>query len=546
MEFSIKVQNWNLASEAVHSKEVLGKSVGKEAVYDCLVIGLFSAALESAATPKQAVASPSAQKTPTLLSGAAAYVDTVSEGLLTRLIQEGDFNGVLGSTLMLHSVPGLLAKRVLLVGAGSQESYNATAYTKAVRAAWKALYATQINQVLWAVPHPLQASRQEGEEEALAQAVRAVIGAAHEEAYQFNQLKSQKEPALHLPKNILLALDVDAAFEKWAKQAVEQGVAQAHGVRLARDLANLPGNVCTPTYLAETAKELGDTFDLKVEILDQKQLEALKMGSFLSVAKGSVEPPKFIVIRYLGSAKENPPIVLVGKGITFDSGGISLKPGEAMDEMKYDMCGAASVLGTLRAVAEMKLKLNVIGVIPTCENMPSSRASKPGDIVKSMSGQTIEILNTDAEGRLILCDALTYVERLKPAAVIDIATLTGACVIALGHHHSGLYARDKDEHLAQALVTAGQETLDSVWRMPLDEAYQEQLKSNFADMANIGGRPAGSVTAACFLARFTKAYPWAHLDIAGTAWKGGKDKGATGRPVPLLTRFLINQASAEA
>jgi Leucyl aminopeptidase len=332
---------------------------------------------------------------------------------------------------------------------------------------------------------------------------------------------------------------VPAADAKTASVAAARGTAIANGMDLTRDLGNLPSNICTPTYLANTARQIAKDFKLKVEVLGRKQIEALKMGAFLAVTKGSVEPPAFIVLRYEGGPAKQAPVVLVGKGITFDTGGISLKPGEGMDEMKYDMCGAASVLGTLRAVAEMGLKQNVIAVVPTCENMPSGIATKPGDVVTSMSGQTIEILNTDAEGRLILCDALTYVERFKPAVVIDVATLTGACIIALGHINTGMYARS--DALADALVAAGKQSLDTAWRMPLDEEYQEQLKSNFADMGNIGGRPAGSVTAACFLARFTEKYDWAHLDIAGTAWKSGAAKGATGRPVPLLTRFLMDR-----
>jgi leucyl aminopeptidase len=308
---------------------------------------------------------------------------------------------------------------------------------------------------------------------------------------------------------------------------------------LAKDLGNLPPNICNPTYLSTSAKKLGKDLGLKVEVFGRKEIEALKMGAFLAVTQGAVTPPQFIVIRHQGGRATDAPVVLVGKGITFDTGGISLKPGEGMDEMKYDMCGAASVIGTMRAVAELKLKKNVIGVIPTCENMPSGQATRPGDIVTSMSGQTIEILNTDAEGRLILCDALTYVERFKPAAVIDIATLTGACVIALGAVHSGLFS--DDDALAESLLSAGRTSQDTVWRMPLDSAYQEQLKSNFADMANIGGRPAGSVTAACFLARYTEKYSWAHLDIAGTAWKSGAAKGSTGRPVPLLVNYLLTK-----
>ena len=309
---------------------------------------------------------------------------------------------------------------------------------------------------------------------------------------------------------------------------------------LAKDLGNLPPNVCTPAYLADQARELAKRYRMKVTVLERADMERLGMHTLLSVAQGSAQPPKFITLEHRGGPAKAKPVALVGKGITFDTGGISLKPAGEMDEMKFDMCGAASVLGTMKAVGEMKLPVNVVGVVPTTENMPGGRATRPGDIVKSLSGQTVEILNTDAEGRLILCDALTYVERFEPAAVIDIATLTGACVIALGHVASGLFAND--EALAREVIAAADTACDRVWRMPVWDDYQEQLKSNFADFANIGGRPAGAVTAACFLARFTKKLKWAHLDIAGTAWKGGREKGATGRPVPLLVQFLIGRA----
>jgi leucyl aminopeptidase len=311
-------------------------------------------------------------------------------------------------------------------------------------------------------------------------------------------------------------------------------------MELAKDLGNLPGNICTPSHLADQAREIAKSHGLGVDILDRADMEKLGMNTLLSVARGSHEPPKFIVLRYSGGAAGAKPVVLVGKGITFDSGGISLKPGPEMDEMKYDMCGAASVLGTLKAVALMKLPLNIVGVIPSTENMPGGAATKPGDVITSMSGRTVEILNTDAEGRLILCDALTYVERFSPECVVDIATLTGACVIALGNVATGLLANN--ECLAKELLDAGQDSYDRAWQMPLWDDYQEQLKSNFADMANIGGRPAGTITAACFLARFAEKYHWAHLDIAGTAWRSGKEKGATGRPVPLLAHFLMDRA----
>jgi len=369
---------------------------------------------------------------------------------------------------------------------------------------------------------------------------RQLVLAAADVGYRFDRMKSKKVEAKQL-----VQVSVSAASKRDAAdlgRGLTEGRAISAGMALARDLGNLPANVCTPTYLAETAVKLGREWKLAVQVLDQRDMEKLGMGSLLSVARGSHQPPKFLILRYAGAANRDRPVVLVGKGITFDTGGISIKPSAEMDEMKFDMCGAASVLGTLRAVAELGLKLNVVGLIPTCENMPGGAATKPGDIATSMSGQTIEILNTDAEGRLILADALTYAERFEPQAVVDIATLTGACVVALGHVCSGVFA-NKDP-LAQELLAAGAESWDRAWQLPLWEDYQEQLKSNFADFANIGGRAAGSITAACFLSRFAHKFDWGHLDIAGTAWKSGKEKGATGRPVPLLTTFLMKRAQS--
>ncbi|APR35312.1 leucyl aminopeptidase [Paraburkholderia sp. SOS3] len=502
MDFSIKACDWSKGSTQ-------GFLTGKS---DCIVIGVFESQT---------------------LSGAALEIDTATKGLLTRIIKAGDMDGKTGSTLFLHEVSGIGASRVLLVGLGKQDAFTQKAYGDAVRAAWRAILGTKIVQITFTLAQaPIKERTSDW-------AVRAAILALRELTYRFTQMKSKPDTTARALKRVVFS--VDPADEKLAKLSAKQGAALANGMDLTRDLGNLPGNVCTPTYLANTAKKLAKDWKLKVDVLGQKQMEALKMGSLLSVAKGSAEPPQFIVLQYQGGAAKAAPVVLVGKGITFDTGGISLKPGDAMDEMKYDMCGAGSVLGTLRAVAEMGLKLNVVGIIPTCENMPSGTATKPGDVVTSMSGTTIEILNTDAEGRLILADALTYAERFKPAAVIDIATLTGACIIALGHHNTGLFA--KDDALAGELLDAAKEAADPAWRMPLDDEYQDLLKSNFADVANIGGRPAGSVTAACFLARFTEAYPWAHLDIAGTAWKSGAAKGATGRPVPLLSQFLIDRAA---
>jgi leucyl aminopeptidase len=367
----------------------------------------------------------------------------------------------------------------------------------------------------------------------------ALVSAVHDAVYTYRTTKPSAPAAPALKAVTLVCAKAQATA---AEAGLKRGQGIAAGVALARECANRPANHCTPSVLAAEARKLGKAAHTKVQVLDRKDVEKLGMGSFLAVAKGSDEPLKFIVLRYQGAAKSEAPVVLVGKGITFDTGGISLKPGAEMDEMKFDMGGAASVLGTFRALADLRPKLNVVGLIPACENMPSGRSVKPGDVVTSMSGQTIEILNTDAEGRLILCDALTYAERFKPAAVVDIATLTGACVIALGHHRTGLFT--PDDGLAAELMTAGELSLDPAWRMPVDDEYDEGLKSNFADMANIAGRPGGAVTAAMFLKRFTAKYPWAHLDIAGTAWKSGAAKGATGRPVPLLTHFLLERAGA--
>ena len=338
---------------------------------------------------------------------------------------------------------------------------------------------------------------------------------------------------------MLAASSLDHESVAAQESALQQAFAISEGIDLAKDLGNLAPNICTPAYLAKQAVTIAKNHKLKVTVLEQRDMEKLGMGALLAVAQGSRQPAKLISLEYWGGAKKEKPVVLVGKGITFDTGGISLKPAAEMDEMKYDMCGAASVLGTIAAIAQMRLAINVVGIIPTTENMPGGNATKPGDVVTSMSGQTIEILNTDAEGRLILCDALAYAQRYEPQVVIDIATLTGACVIALGHVASGLLSND--DELAEELLLASRQASDPAWRLPLWDDYQEQLKSNFADMANIGGRAAGTITAACFLSRFTGKYRWAHLDIAGTAWKSGKEKGATGRPVPLLTQFLITR-----
>ncbi len=463
------------------------------------------------------------------LTPAARALDKASHGALKAAVKSGDMTGKRGTHIALRNLEGVATPRVLLIGLGTRDDFNDRAYTEAVRAAVRAF--NGISEIAVAASE-WQVKGRDPEWHA-----RQFVMAAREAVFRSDELKSKKDDANGPTKAVLVL----AARNASAERGVRQGTAIANGMELTKRLGNLPPNICNPSFLADEARKLAKAWKLEVEVLDTKQLEALKMGSFLGVARGSAQPPRLIVLKHRGGAAKAAPIVLVGKGITFDSGGISLKPGAAMDEMKFDMCGAASVLGTMRTVAELKLKLNVVGVVAACENMPSGTASRPGDIVTSMSGQTIEILNTDAEGRLILCDALTYAERFKPAAVVDIATLTGACVIALGNVNSGLFANN--DRLGDDLLAAGRAASDAAWRMPLGEEYQEQLKSNFADMANIGTPSnAGAITAACFLARYTKAYPWAHLDIAGTAWKTGAAKGATGRPVPLLSQFLIQRA----
>jgi leucyl aminopeptidase len=368
------------------------------------------------------------------------------------------------------------------------------------------------------------------------------VEAMHAVTYRFDQFKSKKDTNTRTPKRIQFHSQ-DEADTTVTHKAIKHGEALAKGMHLTRDLANLPANHCTPTDLAKSAKKLQNQYPgIKTKVLDEAEMKKLGMGSLLAVAAGSAQPAKLIVLEYKGSRRAGAPIALVGKGVTFDTGGISIKPAAAMDEMKFDMSGAASVLGTMTAVAELKLPLHIVGLIPATENMPGGKAVKPGDVVTSYSGQTIEILNTDAEGRLILCDALTYAERYKPQAVIDIATLTGACVIALGAHASGLLSND--DELARALLDAGTEAQDRAWQLPLWDEYQKQLESPFADMANIGGREAGTITAACFLSKFAKKFKWAHLDIAGTAWRSGAKKGSTGRPVPLLFQYLLNVAGA--
>ena len=460
-------------------------------------------------------------------------LDEALDGQIKRVLKRQDFAGDLGQTQMLYDLKDCAAQRIMLIGLGTSKNFNAHSFGTALSPALRQLEKSGATDCVIMMPNA-------ADDDTSYRLVRAAIGAAESAVYRFERCKSETKPPKRPLKKIGFLMTARGQL-KAGERAAEHGQAIAVGSSLAKDLANLPGNLCTPSYLAEQAQALAQgKRKLKATVLSEAQMKKLGMGSLLSVSRGSRQPAKLIVLEYKGGKPGNKPVALVGKGLTFDAGGISIKPAASMDEMKYDMCGGASVIGTMAACAAMELPFNVIGVVPSSENLPDGDANKPGDIVTSMSGQTIEILNTDAEGRLILCDALTYTERFDPAVVIDIATLTGACIVALGDQASGLMAND--DKLADDILEAGTECGDRAWRLPLWDEYQKQLDSNFADMANIGGRGAGTITAACFLSRFTKAFKWAHLDIAGTAWLSGKDKGATGRPVPLLMEFLLRRA----
>ncbi|MEN8168832.1 MAG: leucyl aminopeptidase [Pseudomonadota bacterium] len=470
------------------------------------------------------------------LTPGATLADEACGGLIKKVLKSGDLKGKRGQTLMLHQPDGLACQRLLLVGCGKEKELNDRNYRKISEAAAKAVVASSAKDALCTLAELPVAERE------LDWKVRQTIEAFGQAGYRFEQMKSKKSEEKRPLRKVNFP-HTGRAEGALVKLGILQGRALITGMELSKDLSNLPGNVATPSYLADQAKSLGRSYkSIKTTVLDEKQMEKLGMGSLLSVSRGSRQPAKLIVMEYKGStakAKQKP-VVLVGKGLTFDAGGISIKPSAGMDEMKYDMVGGASVFGTIKAIAEMELPINVVGVVPSSENLPDGDANKPGDIVTSMSGQTIEILNTDAEGRLILCDALTYSKKFDPEVVIDIATLTGACVVALGSHATGMLSNN--DALADKLLEAGKKCGDRAWQLPLWDEYDEQLKSPFADMANIGGREAGTITAACFLSRYTKDYTWAHLDIAGTAWKSGANKGATGRPVPLLTQYLIDKA----
>mgnify|MGYP001549840884 FL=1 len=470
----------------------------------------------------------------TRVSDTLNELDKLTDGAIKGLLKNGDIeSNKTGGSIMAYNLPNLAAQRLLLLACGKEKEFNSQLYKNIVDEAVKKLDASGAADATFILPDFIDASN-------AYDMTRTLITSAESATYRFNQCKSEPENNKNPLKKITILYKHGKLKSAYSKE-VEHGVAIASGLSLTKDLANLPGNICTPSYLADQARELKrGVRKLKLSILEEKDMEALGMGALLSVSKGSRQPAKLIVMEYNGAAAKSKPVVLVGKGLTFDAGGISLKQAAKMDEMKYDMCGGATVFGVMKACIELKLPINIIGVVPSSENLPDGDANKPGDIVTSMSGQTIEILNTDAEGRLILCDALTYCERFEPSAVIDMATLTGACIVALGRQASGLLSNN--DPLSDELISAGQETYDRVWRLPLWDEYQTQLDSNFADMANIGGPDGGTITAACFLARFTKKFKWAHLDIAGTAWNSGADKGATGRPVSLIMQFLLKRA----
>jgi len=466
------------------------------------------------------------------LSDEAKLLDTAAQKVITKIIQSGDFTGKLGETQLIHNINGVVGKRILLVGAGDKKKLSGHSVAKLIRSALKAVLKLKASSLHFAL-HSLKVIDRDSNWLAARLAQETEVS-----NYHYDTTKSKKAKAFTTKSITVSALP--GSGRKNTETALKRGQAIGKAVNRARELGNLPGNICTPTYLAQQATIIADrNRSVTTQILSEKQMAKLGMGSLLSVSAGSAEEAKLIVIRHKGARADSKPYAIVGKGITFDTGGISLKAGGGMDEMKFDMCGAASVIATMACVADLKLPINVVGIVAAAENMPGSRATKPGDIVTSMSGQTIEVLNTDAEGRLVLCDALSYVEKFNPRSVIDIATLTGAAVATFGSLANALLSNN--DKLAEKLIDCGQDALDRAWQLPLWDEYQGLLNSNFADIANIGGPRAGTITAACFLSRFTEKQKWAHLDIAGSAWHSGAQKGATGRPVPLLVEYLIRQ-----
>lgn len=475
---------------------------------------------------------------PRRLSGIAEQLDKISEGYISNLLRRGDLEGKPGQMLLLHHVPNVLSERVLLVGCGKERELDERQYKQIIAKTISTLNETGSMEAVCFLTELHVKGRDTYWK------VRQAVETTQASLYSFDVLKTRKGETRRPLRKMVFNVPTRKELTL-GERALEHGMAVSAGMHLCRDVANMPPNICNPAYLASQARQMAEVHDkLKVTTIGEEQMAKLGMNSYLAVGRGSVNESIMTVMEYQGAANsKDKPIVLVGKGLTFDSGGISLKPGEAMDEMKYDMGGAAGVIGAMKALCEMNLPINVIGILAGCENMPSGNAYRPGDILTTMSGQTVEVLNTDAEGRLVLCDVLTYVERFEPELVIDTATLTGACVVALGKHASGLFSAHNP--LAHELLSAGEQSGDRAWRMPLWDEYQDLLDSPFADMTNLGGRPAGAITAACFLSRFAKKYNWAHLDVAGTAWNSGANKGSTGRPVPILSQFLINRSGVD-
>ncbi|EMD5950535.1 leucyl aminopeptidase [Proteus mirabilis] len=472
---------------------------------------------------------------PRRLSPIAEQLDKISDGYISALLRRGELEGKVGQSLLLHHVPNVLSERVLLIGCGKERELDERQYKQIIQKTINTLNETGSMEAVCFLTELHVKGRNNYWK------VRQAVETAKDCLYTFDQLKSNKTELRRPLRKMVFNVPTRRELPS-GERAIAHGLAIASGIKACKDLANMPPNICNAAYLASQARQLADSSsNVSTRVIGEEQMKELNMNAYLAVGQGSQNESLMSIIEYKGNQDpESRPIVLVGKGLTFDSGGISIKPADGMDEMKYDMCGAATVYGVMRVVAELQLPINVIGVLAGCENMPGGKAYRPGDILTTMSGQTVEVLNTDAEGRLVLCDTLTYVERFEPELVIDIATLTGACMVALGHHYSGLMSNHNP--LAHELMNASEQAGDRAWRLPLGEEFYEQIESNFADLANTGGRLGGAITAGCFLARFASKYNWAHLDIAGTAWRSGKAKGATGRPVSLLSQFLLNRA----
>lgn len=472
---------------------------------------------------------------PRRLSPIAEQLDKISDGYISALLRRGELEGKVGQSLLLHHVPNVLSERVLLIGCGKERELDERQYKQIIQKTINTLNETGSMEAVCFLTELHVKGRNNYWK------VRQAVETAKDCLYTFDQLKSNKTELRRPLRKMVFNVPTRRELPS-GERAIAHGLAIASGIKACKDLANMPPNICNAAYLASQARQLADSSsNVSTRVIGEEQMKELNMNAYLAVGQGSQNESLMSIIEYKGSKdSEARPIVLVGKGLTFDSGGISIKPADGMDEMKYDMCGAATVYGVMRVVAELQLPINVIGVLAGCENMPDGKAYRPGDILTTMSGQTVEVLNTDAEGRLVLCDTLTYVERFEPELVVDIATLTGACMVALGHHYSGLMSNHNP--LAHELMNASEQAGDRAWRLPLGDEFYEQIESNFADLANTGGRLGGAITAGCFLARFATKYNWAHLDIAGTAWRSGKAKGATGRPVSLLSQFLLNRA----